>query len=65
MDNSGLKILCSRKKKRNYLVLCAGIMVFLTIALFFISDRSLAQGANVQGPCGCITRYSDGCAAAG
>lgn len=50
MDNSGLKILCSRNKRGNYLVLCAGIVVFHTIVLFFISDRSLAQGQMHKAP---------------
>ena len=43
MDNSGQKILCSCNKRENYLLLCFGIVTFLTIALFFIPDRSLAQ----------------------
>ena len=50
MDNLGLKTLCSRNKKGNYLLLCAGIVVFHTIALFFISDRSLAQGQMYKAP---------------
>jgi len=50
MDNSGQKILFSRNKRGNYLVLCAGIVVFHTIALFFISDRSLAQGQMHKAP---------------
>jgi RND family efflux transporter MFP subunit len=43
MDNSGQKILCSCNKRESYLLLCFGIVTFLTIALFFIPDRSLAQ----------------------
>ena len=43
MDNSGLKTLCSHNKKRHYLFLCTGILIFYTITLFFICDRSLAQ----------------------
>ncbi len=50
MDNSGQKILCSRNRRVNYLLLYAGIVVFLTIALFFVSDRSLAQGQMNKAP---------------
>jgi len=50
MDNSGQKILCSRNRRGNYLLLYAGIVVFLTIALFFVSDRSLAQGQMNKAP---------------
>ena len=50
MDNSGQKILCSRNKKEGYLLLCSGIVAFLTIALFFISDKSLAQGQMHKAP---------------
>ena len=50
MENSGQKIRCSRNKKVNYLLLYSGIVVFLTIASFFISDRSLAQGQMNKAP---------------
>jgi RND family efflux transporter MFP subunit len=50
MDNSGQKILCSRNRRGNYLLLYAGIVVFLTIALFFVSDRSVAQGQMNKAP---------------
>ena len=43
MDNSVLKTLCSHNKKRYYLFLCTGILIFYTIILFFMCDRSLAQ----------------------
>jgi len=50
MDNSGQKILCNRNRRGNYLLLYAGIVVFLTIALFFVSDRSVAQGQMNKAP---------------
>jgi membrane fusion protein (multidrug efflux system) len=50
MDNSGQKILCNRNRRGNYLLLYSGIVVFLTIALFFVSDRSLAQGQMNKAP---------------
>ena len=50
MDNSEQKILCSRNNRRNYLLLCAGTVAFHTIALFFISDRALAQGQIHKAP---------------
>ena len=50
MDNSGLKTLCSHNKKRHYLFLCTGILVFHIIALFFICDRSLAQEQMFKAP---------------
>ncbi len=50
MDNSGQKILCSRNKRGNDLLLYTGIVVFHTIALFFISDMSLAQGQMNKAP---------------
>ena len=50
MENSGLKILCSRNKRGNYLLLYTGIVVFHTIALLFISDRVLAQGQMPNAP---------------
>jgi len=51
MDKSGLKILCNGNKKGDYLLLCVGIVAFYTIALFFISDRSLlAQGQMHKAP---------------
>ena len=49
MDNSGLKTLCSHKRKRHYL-LYTGIMVFHTIALFCVTDRCLAQGGRPKAP---------------
>ena len=50
MDNSGQKILCSRNKKEGYLLLRSGIVAFLTIALFFVSGKSLAQGQMHKAP---------------
>ena len=50
MDNSGQKILCSRNKKEGYLLLCSGIVAFLTITILFISDRSMAQGQMHKAP---------------
>ena len=50
MDNSEQKILCSRKKKEGYLLLFSGIVAFLTIALFSISEKSLAQGQMNKAP---------------
>ena len=49
MDNSGQKILCSCNKKEKYLIFYTGIVVFLTLALFFIPD-SLAQGHMHKAP---------------
>lgn len=50
MDNSGLKTLCSHNKKRHYLFLCTGILIFHIISLFFICDRSLAQEQILKAP---------------
>lgn len=51
MGNSVQKILCSSNKRGNYLLLCAGIAVFHTIAFFILSDRSLlAQGQMHKSP---------------
>ena len=50
MDNSGLKTLCSYNKKRHYLFLCTGILIFYTITLFFICARSLAQEQMFKAP---------------
>ena len=50
MDNSGQKILCSRNQRGNYLLLYFGIVAFLATALFFIPDRSLAQGQMNKAP---------------
>ena len=50
MDNSGQKILCTRNMKEGYLLLYSGIVAFLTIALFFISGKSMAQGQMHKAP---------------
>ena len=50
MDNSGLKNLCSHYKKRHYLFMCTGILIFYTITLFFLCDRSLAQEQMLKAP---------------
>ena len=50
MDNSGLKTLCNHNKKRHYLSLCTGILIFYTIILFFICDRSPAQEQMFKAP---------------
>lgn len=51
MDNSGLRILCSRNKKRDYVFLCTGTVVLcMLLLLFIISDRSLAQGQMDKAP---------------
>jgi len=50
MDNSEQKIRCSRNRRENYLLLYSGIVVFLTIALTYISDISLAQGQMHKAP---------------
>jgi len=50
MEISEQRILCSCKKRENYLVLYSGIVVIFTIALFFIPDRSLAQGQMNKAP---------------
>ncbi len=50
MDNSGLKTLYSHNKKRYYLFLCTGILIFHTIGLFFICATSLAQDQIPKAP---------------
>jgi membrane fusion protein (multidrug efflux system) len=50
MEISEQRILCSCKKRENYLVLYSGIVVIFTIALLFIPDRSLAQGQMNKAP---------------
>ena len=50
MEISGQKTLCSCNKRENYLLLYSGIVAFLAIALFFIPDRSLAQGQTNKAP---------------
>ncbi|MEK6765712.1 MAG: efflux RND transporter periplasmic adaptor subunit [Planctomycetota bacterium] len=59
MVNPGLKTLCSHNlpdyvfqagKKRHYLFLCTGILIFHIITLFFICDRSLAQEQMFKAP---------------
>ena len=50
MDNAGLKTLCSQNKRRHYLFMCIGILVFHTITLFFICDMSLAQRQMFKAP---------------
>ena len=50
MDNMWRRTLRSHNKKRDYLLLCLGIVVFHAIALLLISDRSLAQGQMQKSP---------------
>ena len=50
MNNSGLKTLCNHNKKRHYLSLCTGILIFYTITLFLICDRSPAQEQMFKAP---------------
>lgn len=50
MDNLEQKILYDNNKRGNNLLLCMGIVVFYTIALFFIAESGLAQGQTQKAP---------------
>ncbi len=50
MDNSGLKTLCSHNKRRYYVLLYTGIVIFYIFTLYCMPDKSQAQGGMPKAP---------------